>query len=438
MANLTYNSNIFTNLHKWDNEYAYLGIQISGKLNQYNGQDYPLLDAIDIDWDGAFINKMNTYIYTTEDLIKLFNKFAQQDIDINSNIANNYYTKNDFDTIFNDYRELVSNEFDEMTYIMEESILQSLLGRYEVLNAISEVLIDRTRYLEIPYNKIVNINNYTFTEYAEERVFFTFNEETGLFSEVTDKNSILYNPDEQYYIFIMDDIIKLNDNVNDIYKQIGAVNFNNTTYTYTYTGFYNRFNNVETDISYLSDYLDNNTLVTIDAYNYAYSGYITSNINSEKIGYHTQYNVYKKVEDINSQEFINYKNANNNNVFIRDSQNPNSYVSTQYTGNPNLEYYMLYNKINGTGIEKEIEDLSASINENTYLLYHLNTRSNHSYVKLNIDPPNTSNRTINRTIIIDLINSYVDSYSGEITNGIANQNTIINGVSYLLNWEYLK
>ena len=155
MAALSYNYNIFTNVHKWDEEYTYLGIQVSGKLNQYNGQNYPILDAIDIDWDGAYVKALNSYVYTTEDLIKLFNKLGEFDTNISNNLINNYYNKDQFNEIFTNYQNLIAQQFDEMTVNMEEEILQNMLSRYELLNALSSILIDQTRYLEIPYDTLV-------------------------------------------------------------------------------------------------------------------------------------------------------------------------------------------------------------------------------------------------------------------------------------------
>jgi len=435
MADLKYNHNIFTNVHKWDSEYTYLGIQVSGKLNQYNGQDYPIIDAIDIDWDGAYVSKLNSYVYTTEDLINLFNKLGEYNINNDINLSTNYYNKTEFGEIFDDYKNVIENNFYQMTVDMEETILQNILNRYEFLNSITDILIDKTRYLEIPYENIV-VNGHL-TNYAQDRTFFTFDDHTSLYSEITDKQYIIDHPDETYYIFIVSDIIKLNDDVEDIYSIIGSKYYDNTNNSYSYTGFYQRFNVIETDLSYLTEYLNNNTEVTIEAYNYAYNSYILSNENKTKIGYHTRYNVYEKVENVTSPEFINYLSSHANNIFIKDPNDNSRYISIRYTGNPNYEYYILHEKILGTGIEKEIEDINTAIGDNSYLLYHLQTESKTSYIKLNITPSNDFNRTIDRTIVLDISNSYVYD-TGEITNGLVNHNTMIDGVSYLLGWKILK
>lgn len=436
MAALSYNYNIFTNVHKWDEEYTYLGIQVSGKLNQYNGQNYPILDAIDIDWDGAYVSALNSYVHTTEDLINLFNRLGEFDTTINNNLISNYYNREEFRQIFQEYQETIDNRFDENIDILTEEITNNLLNRYEILAAISDVLVDKTRYLKVPYEQIVQ--NHKLTNYGESRNFFTYDETTGLFSEVDDKYIILSNPTQDYYIFIMDDIIKLNENQERITYIIGKEIYDENEHTYSYTGFYNRFNLIETDISYLSYYLDNNTETTIEAYNYAYSSYLLSNENKEKIGYHTRYNVYERIEDLNSPVFREYLTHNNNNIWIKDPNDSSKYISIRYTGNPEYEYYILHTKIPGTGIEKEIEDINVQIEDNSYLLYHLHTKSNSTYINLNITPENTLNRTVDRTINLDIKNSYVDDNTGEITDGIANQNTIINSVSYLFGWKILK
>ena len=69
MANLAYDSKVFTNVNKWDSQYSYRGILLSDKINQKNGQDYKLVDAIDIDWNGMWAEFASTYVYDTKDLL---------------------------------------------------------------------------------------------------------------------------------------------------------------------------------------------------------------------------------------------------------------------------------------------------------------------------------------------------------------------------------
>ena len=424
MAYLTY-SDIFTKVHKWDEEYTYLGIQVTGKFNQHNGQDFYILDAIDIDWNGAYVEKLNTYVYSTEDLIRLFNLLEQHSIDI----ENNYFTKAEFN-------EMIDDIGDNIAVVVENKVFENLINRYEVLNAISDILIDKTKYLEIDYNNIVKDGK--LTQYAKSRDFFYWDEARNIFVQVQDKNDIINNPDETYYIFLLGDIVKLNEDIFDIKEIIGEEKYNNISDSYTYTGFYNRFNNIETNISYISNYLDNNTETTIEAYNYAYTSYITSYNNSYLIGQHTQYKVYKKVEDLNSQEFKDYLLNNRNYIWILDPDT-NTYTSILYENNPNYDYYMYYNKINGYGIEKEIEDITNTISDNSYILYKLSINSKNSNLIATITPSKDStNKTQERTIGLNLKNSNIDSENGNITEGIINHENMINGVSYLFSWKIIQ
>ena len=423
MANLTY-SNIFTNVHKWDEEYTYLGIQVTGKFNQYNGQDFYILDAIDIDWNGAFVEKLNTYVYSTEDIINLFNILEDQNI----NIENNYISKIEFESIADDVTANIA-------YIVEERVFANILNRYEILNAISDILIDKTKYLEIDYNNIVE--NGKLTDYGLDRDFFIYDENRNIFIQV-EKSVILNNPNQKYYIFLLTDIIKLNNDMTDIKKIIGKSEYNINNNSYTYTGFYNRFFNIENNISYISYYLDNNTYITLQAYNYAYSSYITSYNNSYLIGEPSVYNVYKKVTDTNSEEFREYLRKNYNNIWVKEP-NSDTYTSINYNGNPNLEYYMFYNKLNGYGIQKKLEDIEDNISENSYLLYKLSVESEDNNLSVRMTGNiYDSNRPKDRKIILDIKNSYIDSYTGEITEGIIDHNNIVNAFNYVLKWENIK
>ena len=73
----SYNPTIFTNVQKYtelNKKITYSGILVASKLNQKNGQDYSLLDSVDIDWNGAWIESMATYLDTTEDLIRVLDR----------------------------------------------------------------------------------------------------------------------------------------------------------------------------------------------------------------------------------------------------------------------------------------------------------------------------------------------------------------------------
>ena len=76
MSKLSYSSR-FTNVNKYDETGSYTGIQIASKLNQKNGQDYKLLDAIDIDWNGAWLAVAGSYINNTEELLDAIDKIGE-------------------------------------------------------------------------------------------------------------------------------------------------------------------------------------------------------------------------------------------------------------------------------------------------------------------------------------------------------------------------
>ena len=78
----SYNTNIFTNVDKYsvvNGEYSYKGILLASKISQKNGRSYKLIDAIDIDWNGAWVETLSTYINNTEDLIYVLNAINSND-----------------------------------------------------------------------------------------------------------------------------------------------------------------------------------------------------------------------------------------------------------------------------------------------------------------------------------------------------------------------
>ena len=200
--NLSYNKNIFTKVNKWDSTYSYYGILMSGKLNQYNGQGYKLVDIIDVDWDGAYISKLNTYLYTSEDLINVLDKYAG-----NFSYINNNYVKYSYLDDFVNYTEEHFTELIEeksaynQTYILH-NVLEALTFDYDILNSISELVLDRTKYIEVPYGEI-DLDN----EAAE---YYIFKNNKYI---LVDKEYILSHPDDTYYEFLIKDIINIQKDI---------------------------------------------------------------------------------------------------------------------------------------------------------------------------------------------------------------------------------
>jgi hypothetical protein len=121
MEGKTYNDIIFTNVNKWysdsNGEYSYTGILVASKLNQKNGQNYKLIDAIDIDWNGAWISTLNSYINDTEDLVNVLNILNKND---DVNILDNKITE-----IWKQIHEITA------TYITYTSLYDILSTSYQ-------------------------------------------------------------------------------------------------------------------------------------------------------------------------------------------------------------------------------------------------------------------------------------------------------------------
>jgi hypothetical protein len=147
MAELQYNKNIFPNVNKISFDgttYSYNGILIASKLNQKNGQGYRLLDAIDIDWNGAWVSSLNTYLNSTEDLVQALN-------DLNANSGVDELNK-DLERVWNQINEITASY-----------ITHTILG--EILSSYQNTLIAGDN-ITITNNVITtyNLPTYTFLE----------------------------------------------------------------------------------------------------------------------------------------------------------------------------------------------------------------------------------------------------------------------------------
>ena len=410
---LSYNKNIFTKVNKWDSTYSYYGILISGKLNQYNGQGYKLVDIIDVDWDGAYISKLNTYLYTSEDLINILDKYAGNF----SYISNNYVKYSYLDDFVNYTEEHFTELIEEksaynQTYILH-SVLESLTFDYDILNSISELVLDRTKYIEVPYGEL-DLDNET----AE---YYIFQNNKYI---LVDKEYILSHPDDTYYEFLIKDIINIQKDIKNIKAQIGVSYFNDNTQEYSYTGFYENFYNIDNNISYLYNYSNEINERSYDAYNYGYIAYNTSNKNKEIIGYASQYNVYTLTD---------HPEENQDNLYI---YNNGSYIKANYLPQYTGKYYILNYKLDGSGIIKDIEDLKEQSIDNSNILNNLKTKNlDEENIIFNIN--NNSENYKEKIITIDLIKSLFTDENGKLTTGLINNYTLDNVLSYITDWNIL-
>ena len=440
MGRLTYNTSIFTNVNKWDDEYTYLGIFVTGKLNQRNGADYPILDVIDLDWDGAYIKNLSTYLYTTEDLINVLDMFGQDRQYLYKDVINSSYMTYMLGNIKDDYEFKI--QLNNAT--IENRIFENLLNKYEVLEQIREVVLDDSRYIRLEHDEVFDEEDHML--YPEQEYYIYYERQYWK----VDNDYVRSHPTETYYKFILRDILNLNKEVSNIHGIIGQEIIDEITQEYSYTGFYKRFHIIEEnieEISYLTSYTE--TLAST-AYSVSYElnqdvynnikplldlTYVNSYYNTEKIGQHTTYNVYDKITEY-SPELLEYIHEHNNEVFVYN-EDTQEYRAVTYNSTFTGDYYIYYPSVPATGIEKEIEDIQNSIEDNSYVLYKLNVETQDTdNLDLTINPKDMS--TPNRTIKANLKHSYINAETGEITKGVVTYSGLINSFSYFFTVENLK
>ena len=434
MANLNYNKDIFTEVHKFDEEFSYLGVKISGKLNQYNGQDYPLLDAIDIDWDGAFVRNLNTYIYTTEDLINCLN-FSYSNF--SNYVPNSYYSSYSATVIrkLNEQHSYMLNDVDtKISYVLE-----LIYGINFTIDNIENIALDRSNFYTVDYSDIVNDDG---TLKFKNRIYYII-DETDAQYKIVNYRYVLSHPTEKFYLNIVDNILEDMTELDAINTFIGTAEYDSTENKYTYTGLLERLHDYDVDLNsihiQLNDVSYNANYAYSVAYNsYSYLSYVAPNIeqNTYNIGYHTAYNVYRPISEVSQYELNKYLEDNNNLIYRFNSQ-LDDYELVEYNKYYTGEYYIHYNTILGRGIEREIELLDSKIYNNSYILYKLNAESDDpDYIGLYITPEQAVQQE--RTIHVNVHKSNINVETGESTKGIITNSGLKDSFSYVFDWEILK
>ncbi len=411
MANLTYNTNVFTNVHKWDDEFSYLGILLSGKLNQVNGQGFPLIDAIDIDWNGAYVKNLNAYIYTTEDLINLLDKSS----DNISYISNNYVKWSELTEM--EYKTDISYELSYQNTNDIYNIIGNLNNQYNILTQLSYSLVYKSRYIQIEYKDFLTESNLL------NRDIFIYDNTTENFIQV-DKDYVYEHQDnENYYRYLVGDTTYFEKEINRLK---------------------NSYKGVQQDINNINENLDTINRIVPEAYNYAYTayqkvstiekyaidGYNNSYYNSYLIGYHTTYNIYKPLDKSQYTD----EELRNKVVFVYDDD-LNTYIARIYNPFYTGQYYIFYDKIDGTGIEKEIELLNDKISDAESSIFDINAKSlDESYVQVNV---NTDYYNKQKNIIIDVNDVSFDPTTGYISNGIITTYSLTSAFSYIFDWKII-
>ena len=429
---LSYNTNIFTQVNKWDKNGNPYGVLVSGKLNQYNQQGYPIIDAIDIDWNGAYVKNLNCYLYTTEDLINCLNiSYAN----FNNYVSGSYlgYVINNIQGDFSYFANFTEQIYDDnqntYNYLKE---LDYYLHTLDIaLDNFKYITLDNISFFSIRYSEILDLNTNTFR--YPEREYFLFDHTSYEYYSV-DKNFILNNPNEIYYMSAVLNIKEDMERIQNIDEFIGKIEYDESEDVYTYTGLLEKLHNYDIELEEIDTKLDM-------AYEMAYTSYAYIDgiikqvkINTENIGYHTSYNIYKPINQLTQQELNNYLALNNNKVYYKN--NDGDYLITSYNQTYDGEYYVHYNVIKGSGIEREIEILEDKIYDNSYLLYKLNTKSNTpEYISLYIGPntPGSQERTIETSLKLTNINPS----TGDATQGLVTNSSLKDSFSYIFNWEIL-
>lgn len=322
MARLTYDSSIFTKVEKWDSEYSYRGILLSDKINQKNGQDYKLVDAIDIDWNGMWASFANTYIYDTKDLLDVLAYIdpAERLFEVNSkltDIENAYVDKTLFNELIGHMQGALSpGEYitiDEnnvittyglvsyigLTGVLESYTTLSYLYNYAydkagTIFAINEKLSDLIGDANESFDSIKEIADwimkqstydpveYDDIDFSSGRRYFIIVE--GKYVEV-DEEYVQAHPYEQYYLLhsVADDVILIDGRLAYVETTIGEVT-QNSDGSYTYTGIMGDLHNLEETTSVLEyqigslhDSVQSIATLANDAMTFAVMSYNTAN-----------------------------------------------------------------------------------------------------------------------------------------------------------------
>jgi len=444
MASQNYNRNIFTNVRKWDSTLSYTGIKLTGKINQVNGQDYPLVDAIDIDWDGAFLESMSTYINTTEELIYNLNLIGRQGNDTAYSLTHDYLSLSYYAYLFEvnkqDMIDLIEEKSQYAITYIEDNVVSDLITKYEILNEISDFVVDRSRYIEIDYSDIVSEDGQEVIGTSEYYIYYNH-----AFVKV-DNEYILSHPDDKYYYFLIHDMVMINKSISAIAEILGVNTYSEISMSYT-GGMLGDINRVSQNITRIYELLASDHEYIDSAYELAYNATVKNNqqdnvlemayantyLNTEKIGYHTSYNVYKLVEEWN-QDVIDKIHDDGNIVYVKDDDG--NLVAMTYNSNYQGDCWIHYSKIPGTGIELEIENISDLISDNSYLLYWLSAQNdNEDYVKISLTP--SMRVDPHRKITLSMVESNVERMTGSITRGVVTENSLVNSFAYFLNWKIL-
>lgn len=335
MARLSYNE-IFTNVKKYNEDGSYTGLQIASKLNQKNGQDYKLIDAIDIDWNGAWLATAQTYINETSELFSAINEIAdlaelqwvkdkinELDESVDTILAT-YVTKEELDEILGHYQKpltggehitinsenevstygLITPEEVEANYVgipTFESFVNTVTENYYTKSETEVVARDtaegivRTNVIKNAderYNDLEKISNWIINQSSfipvnyEDIIndgsikYYRYDSESDTYILV-DSDYITEHPNEQYYVESENNLADLEEKINRLDDVVGFKFYNPDTDTYTYSAgllkdvhtLENRTDELASDVDNLRQEVNEATVKSISAYNTATEAY---------------------------------------------------------------------------------------------------------------------------------------------------------------------
>lgn len=500
MARLSYNKERFTKVNKYDavND-SYTGILAASKFNQKNGQDYKLLDVIDVDFNGTWFKPTQSYINNADEFFAAMESLDKtKDLAYISkqieDITSSYITRSEFESIIGNYQgalnygdhiaivddntliayDVISNsqlyEFStayvsysylaDTTYTKAEtneliaSKISELIGgadeAFDTMQEISEWIMNQTTFVEVPYDQI---------DTTSGNKYYIYNTQTGKYEQV-DKEYIESHPDETYY-----EILSLLDEINSINNKIGYVKYE-TGVGYTYSGIMQDLHNLEIEdkrinnrISDISDILEQ-TVITANiavnradtAYNIAYSSYLKSEeaidialstIDKSDIAYEIAYGVRIEVGHPSQKgyfrPFTDEEKAllnDGDSVYVYD-QNTNTYSSSIYnsTFSDVINYCTWEDPIEATGLHGVSEYTQKLASTALYNLNNDTTEQIPGYVTLDITPTSYDGDP-HRTIKLTAIGAEYSIDDMKIhKDGLITAYQFNEILSYALSWE---
>ncbi len=466
MARLTYNER-FTSVNKYNEDGSYNGLLVASKLNQKNGQDYKLIDSIDIDWNGVWSTAAQAYIYDTYQLFETIDNIAD--------LTELEWVKNKINELTEDVDLIMS------TYVTQEQ-LSELLSHYEhALEAGDHIKIDENNIIsayDLLTPEEANATFATITSLEDFKTFINQNyydkaetdDVADLISRTNIQDIVVKNADERYndlekisYWILQqpDDITggleEINARVNRLDEVVGYSIYEADSDTYTYSGMIKDVNQLKEEIK-IALFKSDEALITSEeaidisnkAYEFAYFAYEVA-IDSGYMAWEAYQMAYYSVTAVGQKHEAAYftelteediailtEDPKAFNVYAIRPDNLSGIPILEYQYDPEYEgqYYKYIPETESTGFYRDLEILEDLTYEAKYsadnALYRLYTNvEGTSYMNLYLTPDENDGSNI-RIINLGVDEAQIDSYSGEVLReGIITNSSLTDTLSYI-------